>query len=198
MTEKEEDNEIDLERSGNNISDESFVASTIEEEPHNIATEGAQKRKSNVGPQRTRGKEHVDQKTNIKHGVKRGGKKYIYHRTCPHCDFETTCGGAANRLKLHIKSVHEQIKDIHCKLCDFSTTYKHKLTLHHKNVHLKTTDHSCKQCGYATNILDNFHVIIMMSNDRKYHIGLSKRHKKVSAYPQVIHLHRYQHTYWLY
>ena len=42
VTELEEDNNIDLERSGSNMSDESFVASTIEEEPHNIATEGAQ------------------------------------------------------------------------------------------------------------------------------------------------------------
>ena len=94
-------------------------------------------------------------KTNRRSGSKKIRKQYIYHRKCPICEYEITAATACSVMKLHIKAVHDKIKDLSCELCDFATSYRHKLKLHHKTKHLKIKDHSCKLCGYATSIMSN-------------------------------------------
>jgi len=52
---------------------------------------------------------------------------------CPKCDFVSKCrikAQAKQNLKLHIKAVHDKIKDIKCDRCDYKTAQRSNLTIH--------------------------------------------------------------------
>ena len=49
-------------------------------------------------------------------------------------------------LKMHIKAVHNKIKDEKCQLCDYSTPSKSDLQKHIRQVHLNKRAYSCIEC----------------------------------------------------
>ena len=83
--------------------------------------------------------------TRNKHGFKRGRQKRGKSKKfkCEKCDFK----GVA--LKLHIKSVHDKIKDNVCQECGYACSNKGTLDKHIKAVHLKLKDYVCEECGSA-------------------------------------------------
>ena len=62
---------------------------------------------------------------------------------CDKCDFKGVS------LKLHIKSVHDKIKDNVCQECGYACSEKNTLDNHIKSVHLKLKDYVCEECGSA-------------------------------------------------
>ena len=51
---------------------------------------------------------------------------------CPHCEYLPK---GRWHLQVHIKAVHEKIKDQKCHLCEFVTSLPHTLKSHIKEVH---------------------------------------------------------------
>ena len=45
-----------------------------------------------------------------------------------------------------IKSVHDKIKDVHCQLCDYSTSAKETLQ-QHMNTHINVKKFPCTECS---------------------------------------------------
>ena len=87
---------------------------------------------------------------------------------CPLCP--KTIGGhePERALKRHIRSIHEQVKDIHCDQCDYKTYSKCNLYVHVKRMH---EGRSYKeQCPHCPKIVVNleFHI-------ETYHGNLIKR-----------------------
>ena len=66
-------------------------------------------------------------------------------RKCKHCD--KVCGTAGD-LRIHIKRVHDMIKDQECDQCDYKSSTACDLRRHIKSVHDKIRDHECNQCEY--------------------------------------------------
>jgi hypothetical protein len=54
-----------------------------------------------------------------------------------------------SNLEVHIKAVHENIKDHNCTQCYFASFIKSSLILHIKVVHKNNRDHKCHKCDYA-------------------------------------------------
>uniref|UniRef100_A0A7S2SER1 C2H2-type domain-containing protein n=1 Tax=Mucochytrium quahogii TaxID=96639 RepID=A0A7S2SER1_9STRA len=52
-----------------------------------------------------------------------------------------------DRLKTHIRTVHEKRKDFKCETCGKCFTQKSSLTVHIKTVHQKRRDFECMECG---------------------------------------------------
>ena len=51
---------------------------------------------------------------------------------------------------MHIKSIHENIKDNRCTKCDYKTTQKERLKMHIKSIHENIKDNRCTKCDYKT------------------------------------------------
>ena len=66
---------------------------------------------------------------------------------CDKCDYKTA---VSNSLKIHIKSVHDKIKDHVCQECGYSCSLKPLLDSHIKQVHLKMKNYMCEECGYSS------------------------------------------------
>jgi rubrerythrin len=62
---------------------------------------------------------------------------------CQVCDFSTSSG---RYLKVHMKAVHDKIKDFNCPHCDFKASHQSTITKHVKYVHDKIQEHKCPQC----------------------------------------------------
>jgi KRAB domain-containing zinc finger protein len=50
---------------------------------------------------------------------------------------------------MHVKSVHDKIRDHTCTTCDYAASDKRYLENHVKYVHYDIKDHKCTQCDYA-------------------------------------------------
>ena len=53
---------------------------------------------------------------------------------CAHCNYKTSRG---KDLKVHIKAVHDKIKDMKCEQCDYTCSEGRTLKVHIKAVHDK-------------------------------------------------------------
>ena len=76
---------------------------------------------------------------------KRNAKKKasgVKHQ-CPKCDSKFSRKG---HLNVHIKMVHDKIKDVQCPKCDYKSSQKSDLTKHIKQVHDKIKDFQCSKC----------------------------------------------------
>ena len=65
---------------------------------------------------------------------------------CDKCDFKAI---SSSRVKVHIKSVHDKIKDNVCQECEYTCSSKGNLDIHIKSVHLKLKNYVCEECGSA-------------------------------------------------
>jgi hypothetical protein len=54
------------------------------------------------------------------------------------------------RLQVHIKAVHDKIKDHECPDCDYKCTRNAHLQLHIKTVHDKIKDYECPDCEFKS------------------------------------------------
>ena len=66
---------------------------------------------------------------------------------CDQCKF-VTC--YKDKLPIHIKAVHDKIRDFQCTQCTYASSRKDGLALHVRTVHNKKKDHKCDLCDYAT------------------------------------------------
>jgi uncharacterized Zn-finger protein len=68
--------------------------------------------------------------------------------TCPHCEYTSKY-----KMKLHIKQVHDKIKDHPCNRCHSAFSTNSDLTCHIKAVHDKIKDYICNDCekAFSTN-----------------------------------------------
>ena len=55
------------------------------------------------------------------------------------------CGQSFTRLKRHVKTVHEQVRDFECQQCDKAYSMKDDLNKHIKRVH-NLKRHKCSVC----------------------------------------------------
>jgi len=53
-------------------------------------------------------------------------------------------------LKLHIKHVHDKIKNVQCSKCDYKCSTNGNLKSHIKRVHDKIKDFECSKCDFKT------------------------------------------------
>jgi hypothetical protein len=53
------------------------------------------------------------------------------------------------RLRKHVKSVHDNIKDLKCDLCPFVTGERGHLNLHFRAVHARIKRNKCGECSFA-------------------------------------------------
>ena len=67
-------------------------------------------------------------------------------KKCEKCSYTTS---RLSKLKQHVKSVHDKIKDQQCRQCGLLLSTKQNLKNHEKIIHLKIKDHVCKECGSA-------------------------------------------------
>ena len=72
-------------------------------------------------------------------------KKCMVRFKCEECDYK--CSSKCE-LNVHIKKVHDKIKDHECKECDSKFSTGGDLNQHIKAVHNKIKDHECKKCDY--------------------------------------------------
>ena len=84
----------------------------------------------------------------LKQGRKPSGvrKKRIRKKNfiCDKCEYK---GTSLCRLKMHIKSVHDKIKDNVCHECGYACSEKKLLDKHINSVHLKLKNYVCEECG---------------------------------------------------
>ena len=73
------------------------------------------------------------------------------------------------QLKVHTKAVHDQIRDICCKQCEFSTYSKGELNKHVKEVHLELKDHKCEFCSEVFARKDKLIVHLVSKHDNETH-----------------------------
>ena len=62
------------------------------------------------------------------------------------------CGYVSSKksdLKMHIKQVHEKIRDHACTECEFTASQKNNLKAHIERVHENKKKYFCAECGYA-------------------------------------------------
>lgn len=64
---------------------------------------------------------------------------------CTQCDYKSA---DKSNLNKHIKTVHDNVKDIKCTQCDFKCSIKSDLNRHIKAVHDKLKDIECTQCDF--------------------------------------------------
>ena len=64
---------------------------------------------------------------------------------CAQCDYKSAI---KSNLKIHIKQVHDKIKDIKCPQCDYKCSSKSHLKIHIKRIHDKVKNFECNQCDY--------------------------------------------------
>ena len=63
--------------------------------------------------------------------------------SCDLCDFK--CKNKSN-LQVHIKRIHDKIKDFECDKCEYKCSNSCDLNIHIKRVHLKIKDFKCDKC----------------------------------------------------
>ena len=70
---------------------------------------------------------------------------------CPKCDYTTNWG--KSKIRNHIKTVHDKIKDFKCPNCEFCCSQRGNLRLHIEQVHNKVRKFSCsvEGCHYKSN-----------------------------------------------
>jgi hypothetical protein len=67
--------------------------------------------------------------------------------TCDKCDKVLS---TKKNLKVHIKSVHDKIKDVKCDKCDYVCSTNGSLKIHIKQMHDKIRDFKCDKCDYVS------------------------------------------------
>ena len=73
---------------------------------------------------------------------------------CNQCTFSSRSG--IQQVKIHIKEVHDKVKDIICKYCGSAFSRRSNLNQHVKNVHLKKSEGTtCSKCGLILSTTDN-------------------------------------------
>ena len=83
---------------------------------------------------------------------------------CPQCPITTT---HKSSIKVHIKAVHDKIKDFTCELCNFATSRRAVLNKHVKNVHIKVKDLVCGACDYRTGDRGSYRTHIRVQHDKR-------------------------------
>merc|ERR1719167_1594588 len=75
------------------------------------------------------------------------------------CDYK---GAARYTLKMHIKSVHNKIKDHFCTICPYKTSSAHSLNIHTRNIHPHIETHDGRKpyekgANHSTSSLQQSH-----------------------------------------
>ena len=69
------------------------------------------------------------------------------------CNISSNCDFAASKkkeLEVHVKGVHQKIKDMKCQLCDFSASSDKAMRPHIRRVHLEIRNHACTECKFSS------------------------------------------------
>ena len=78
-----------------------------------------------------------------------------------------TFSGNMRGLKMHIKALHDNIKDFKCPQCAYTTAYKYEINRHMKRIHEKIKDFKCHLCTYATSRTSDLNRHIYMRHPYK-------------------------------
>lgn len=82
---------------------------------------------------------------------------------CDHCEYK--CSAACD-LRVHIKMVHDKIKDHECNQCEYKCSQGTDLRAHIKMVHDKIKDHECDQCEYKCSTASNLRAHVKKIHDK--------------------------------
>jgi hypothetical protein len=63
--------------------------------------------------------------------------------------------GQKRHLVQHVKSVHDNVRDFKCNVCDFAANQKGNLVQHVKSNHDKVRDFKCNVCDFAASLKGN-------------------------------------------
>ena len=66
---------------------------------------------------------------------------------------------------MHLKSVHNKIKDFKCNKCEYECYSKGNLKRHVKMIHSKIKDHTCELCDYICSSKDSLKIHIKHVHD---------------------------------
>ena len=66
---------------------------------------------------------------------------------CHLCSYISVQSGS---LKIHIKAVHDKVRDFKCQICSYSSAQKAMLERHIKTVHDKVRDFKCHLCTLSS------------------------------------------------
>ena len=66
-----------------------------------------------------------------------------------------------------MKAVHDQIRDIMCKQCDFATYTKGELNKHVRELHLDIKDHKCDYCSESFHRIKKMIVSLVSKHDNE-------------------------------
>ena len=84
---------------------------------------------------------------------------------CEQCEYRTS---HKHHLKMHVKQVHDKIKDVKCDIdqCEYVCSHKHHLKMHAKQVHDKIKDVKCDQCEYVCSLKHHLKMHVKQVHDR--------------------------------
>ena len=66
---------------------------------------------------------------------------------CLQCKYSTK---SLAHYKIHVKAVHDKVRDLACTQCEYKTSHKSHLRQHARAVHEKIKDWKCDKCDYKT------------------------------------------------
>ena len=101
-------------------------------------------------------------------------QKGVLHKCCDNCLKRFRCEQCEYRashkhhLKMHVKQVHDKIKDVKCDIdqCEYVCSHKHHLKMHAKQVHDKIKDVKCDQCEYVCSLKHHLKMHVKQVHDR--------------------------------
>ena len=88
------------------------------------------------------------------------GTRNLKKHECPKCELKMT---TAMKVRQHIKTVHDKIKDCICEHCGAAFSARSNLQEHVKVVHYNIREYRCDECGFevTTRTYLRKHLIVM-------------------------------------
>ena len=103
-------------------------------------------------------------------------RKGVLNKCCDNCLKRFRCEQCEYRashkhhLKMHVKQVHDKIKDVKCDIdqCEYVCSHKHHLKMHAKQVHDKIRDVKCDidQCEYTCSLKHHLKMHVKQVHDK--------------------------------
>lgn len=122
-----------------------------------------------------------NQKSKDRHIADRLANKDKYK--CSKCEYKTNNLG---HLNVHIRSVHDKIKNLKCPECEYKTDRTENMSKHVKQVHDKIKDFKCDQCKYECSTKHILQEHIKMVHDKIKNHECPKCDFKASTNRQIL------------